>query len=79
MEMVRPSATAQRVAMKRAAHQLLDDPRVFEDPVAACIIGKEDALALGQMHIFFVARSHRILDAGYCSRCKVDGDCCGWG
>ena len=41
-----PSATAQRVAMRRAAHQLLDDPKVFDDPVALRIIGKENASAL---------------------------------
>jgi methyltransferase (TIGR00027 family) len=42
----RPSATAQRVAMRRATHQLLDDPKVFDDPVAIRIIGKESASAL---------------------------------
>ena len=42
----RPSVTALRVAMRRAAHQLLDDPKVFDDPVALCIIGKENASAL---------------------------------
>jgi methyltransferase (TIGR00027 family) len=42
----RASVTAQRVAMKRAAHQLLDDPKVFDDPVALRIIGKESASAL---------------------------------
>jgi methyltransferase (TIGR00027 family) len=41
-----PSATAQRVAMQRAAHQLLDDPKVFDDPIAIRIIGKESASAL---------------------------------
>jgi methyltransferase (TIGR00027 family) len=41
-----PSATAERVAMRRAAHQLLDDPKVFDDPVALRIIGKERASAL---------------------------------
>jgi O-methyltransferase involved in polyketide biosynthesis len=46
MEENRPSATAQRVAMQRAAHQLLDDPKVFDDPVALLIIGKEGASAL---------------------------------
>jgi methyltransferase (TIGR00027 family) len=30
----KPSRTAQRVAMRRAAHQLLDEPRVFDDPLA---------------------------------------------
>jgi methyltransferase (TIGR00027 family) len=38
-----PSSTAQRVAMRRAAHQLLDDPRVFEDPLAIAVIGEEAA------------------------------------
>jgi methyltransferase (TIGR00027 family) len=46
MEEFQPSSTAQRVAMKRAAHQLLDDPKVFDDPLALRIIGKERALAL---------------------------------
>ena len=46
MEKFRPSATAQRVAMKRAAHQLLDAPKVFDDPAALHIIGKEDSSAL---------------------------------
>ena len=42
----RPSATAQRVAVLRAAHQILDNPKVFDDPIALPIIGKEYALAL---------------------------------
>jgi len=41
-----PSATAQRVAIRRAAHLLLDDPKVFDDPLALRIIGRESALAL---------------------------------
>jgi methyltransferase (TIGR00027 family) len=32
--------------MRRAAHQLLDDPKVLDDPVALRIIGKENAEAL---------------------------------
>jgi methyltransferase (TIGR00027 family) len=35
----RPSRTAIRVAMRRAAHQLLDDPLVFRDPLATRILG----------------------------------------
>jgi O-methyltransferase involved in polyketide biosynthesis len=42
----RPSATAQRVAMRRAAHQILDHPKVLEDPIALRIIGAESASAL---------------------------------
>jgi methyltransferase (TIGR00027 family) len=34
-----PSRTALRVAMLRAAHQVLDDPVVFEDPFAFRILG----------------------------------------
>lgn len=32
--------------MQRAAHQLLDDPKVFDDPIALRIIGKESSSAL---------------------------------
>ena len=35
----RPSKTAFRVALRRAAHQVLDHPRVFEDPLALAIVG----------------------------------------
>lgn len=42
----RPSATAQRVALRRAAHQLLDRPRVLEDRLALAILGAEQAAAL---------------------------------
>ena len=42
----RPSATAQSVAVRRAAHQLLDHPPVFDDPQALAVIGEEAARAL---------------------------------
>src|SRR4051794_6831281 len=35
----RPSKTALRVAIRRAAHQLADPPPVFEDPIAVRLIG----------------------------------------
>ena len=41
----RPSRTAQRVAVRRAAHQLLDRPLVFKDPFALKIIGPDAAAA----------------------------------
>lgn len=41
----RPSETALRVAMRRAAHQILDDPVVFDDPLALRILGLENASA----------------------------------
>jgi methyltransferase (TIGR00027 family) len=37
------SRTAQRVAIRRAAHQLLDHPKVLDDPLALRIIGREAA------------------------------------
>lgn len=40
MEAGRPSRTAQGAALLRAAHQLLDDPTVFSDPLALTIIGQ---------------------------------------
>lgn len=36
-----PSRTAQGAAMHRAAHQLLDAPLVFEDPLAIRVVGSE--------------------------------------
>jgi methyltransferase (TIGR00027 family) len=42
----RPSRTAERVAMRRAAHQLLDDPRVHDDPLALAILGDVQAAAM---------------------------------
>jgi methyltransferase (TIGR00027 family) len=42
----RPSHTALRTALKRAAHQLLDSPLVFEDPLALPILGPVQEAAL---------------------------------
>lgn len=41
-----PSATAMRVAIRRAAHQLLDRPLVLDDPLAVRIIGEQAADAI---------------------------------
>src|SRR5262249_60034300 len=46
MHDARPSRTAERVAIRRAAHQLLDKPLVLEDPVALRIIGEQKASEL---------------------------------
>ena len=40
------SRTAQRVAIHRAAHQLLDNPKVFDDPLALAVLGPETAASL---------------------------------
>jgi methyltransferase (TIGR00027 family) len=41
MEDAIPSGSAQRVAMRRAAHQLLDQPVVFADPLAIPIVDSD--------------------------------------
>jgi methyltransferase (TIGR00027 family) len=37
-----PSRTAERVALRRAVHQILDHPKVFDDPLAVAIAGASD-------------------------------------
>jgi methyltransferase (TIGR00027 family) len=41
LEAGEPSATAMGVAVRRAAHQLLDHPKVLDDPLATRIIGAQ--------------------------------------
>lgn len=40
-----PSSTALRVAMRRAAHQVLDHPKIFDDPLALRVLCLEAASA----------------------------------
>src|ERR1700733_1976870 len=74
METSQPSRTALGAAMHRAAHQLLDRPLVFEDPLALTIIGRdaERELRAGTdwhgfvapgLRAFIVARSRYTEDA----------------
>jgi methyltransferase (TIGR00027 family) len=76
------SRTAQRVAIRRAAHQLLDHPRVLDDPLALRIIGSEAAHDLRSnpkehhafaraFRAFMVARSRYAEDE--LARAVVDG------
>ena len=46
METGKPSGTALRVATVRASHRLLDDPIVFDDPLALTILGPEAEAAM---------------------------------
>jgi methyltransferase (TIGR00027 family) len=41
-----PSSTALRVAAVRASHRLLDDPIIFDDPLALTILGAETEAAM---------------------------------
>lgn len=55
----RASRTALRVAIRRAAHQMIDEPRVLDDPIAARLIGPGYARDLERaMHP--VARDFRL-------------------
>ena len=47
MREARPSRTALRVALHRAAHQVLDSPKVLADPLALAIVGPK---AASQLH-----------------------------
>jgi methyltransferase (TIGR00027 family) len=42
----KPSQTMVRTAMRRAAHQLLDSPRIFEDPLAVGVIPEASERAI---------------------------------
>ncbi len=69
-----PSRTALRVALRRAAHQIFDCPRVFEDPLAVRILGRAYAEDLRRtptrtdrpfsvgLRAFLVARSQFVED-----------------
>ena len=48
LEPGRPSRTARGVALQRAAHQLLETPRVFDDPLALRVFGAEGVAWLGR-------------------------------
>ena len=69
-----PSVTAQRVALRRAAHQLFDRPRVFEDPLAVTIIGEEAAAQLGSEPDRFETTASRRLRAYMAARSRFAED-----
>ena len=70
MEMGRASQTALRVAIRRAAHQVMDDPLILEDPIALPLLGSGFARDLERaMHkvardfrAFMAARSRYVED-----------------
>ncbi|MCX5481498.1 SAM-dependent methyltransferase [Kaistia geumhonensis] len=47
----KPSATAYRAAVRRAAHQLLDKPVIFDDPLALTIVGGDRGSAVARDEI----------------------------
>jgi methyltransferase (TIGR00027 family) len=62
MQDAQPSRTAQGVATRRAAHQFFDEPKVFDDPLAIAIAGRDTAAEHGSsfsraLRAFIAARS----------------------
>jgi methyltransferase (TIGR00027 family) len=70
----RPSLTAYRVALSRAAHQLFDDPRVLDDPLALRIIGTQGAEELRSNRHRCAATPGRYLRAFVVARSRLAED-----
>ena len=69
-----PSLTARKVAMMRAAHQILDSPKVFEDPMALDIIGLQDVSKIYSEKRKFKTSLQRYLRAIVIARSKFVED-----
>ncbi len=74
MEETRPSRTAFRVATRRAAHQLLDRPLVFEDPLALRILDRKTISALQMNPAEFDGRASRAFRAFFVARARYAED-----
>lgn len=70
----RPSLTAQRVAMSRAAHQLFDQPKVLDDPLALRIIGPQSAEDVRADSTRYTGKLARHLRAFLIARSRVAED-----
>jgi methyltransferase (TIGR00027 family) len=69
-----PSGSALKVAVLRAAHQLLDDPIVFDDPLALSILGPQAEAALRRDPIQYNDRMRRGMRALLVVRSKLAED-----
>ncbi|PYM09006.1 MAG: SAM-dependent methyltransferase [Candidatus Rokuibacteriota bacterium] len=74
MKSDRPSATAHRVAMRRAAHQILDRPRVLDDPIALRIVGPRAEAAIRADPRRYQSRLGRLLRSFLVARSRVAED-----
>jgi methyltransferase (TIGR00027 family) len=75
MQDARPSRTAMRVAMRRAAHQIFDaPPRVLDDPLALPIVGGEAVAKLEMTPALQRGRLARALRAFMAVRSRVAED-----
>ena len=69
-----PSRTAHGVAISRAAHQILDLPRVFEDPVALTVLGPNAAARIRAAEGRFNRRYARYLRGFLVARSRLAED-----
>ena len=69
-----PSLTAHKVRMMGAAHQILDNPKVFEDPIALSIIGTQGASDIRSEKRKFKKRLHSYLRAIIVARTRFVED-----
>ncbi len=67
----RPSLTAYRVALSRAAHQILDRPPVLADPVALAIVGERGVAEIRAARLRFELPPARHLRAFLVARSRV--------
>jgi methyltransferase (TIGR00027 family) len=70
----RPSLTAIHVAVNRAAHQIVDDPKVFNDPIALLMIGDRIASKIRALPEKFQTTVSRHLRAFLLARGKYAED-----
>ncbi len=69
-----PSRTALRAALRRAAHQVMDEPLVFEDPLALPIAGVDDVRRFRQNLLRGENESYRALRAFLVARSRFAQD-----
>ena len=78
MKQNNPSLTAYKAAMMRAAHQILDKPKVFEDPIALRIIGNQSASYIHSKKRSFKTKLQNYLRAIVVARNRfVEDELCG--
>jgi len=69
-----PSLTAYKIAIMRAAHQIFDNPKVFEDPIALKIIGAKGNSEIRIEKRKFKTRLHNYLRAIVVARSRFVED-----
>lgn len=74
MKQNNPSLTAYKVAMMRAAHQVLDNPKIFKDPIALSIIGTQGASDIRSKSQKFKTKLHSYLRAIVVARSRFVED-----